>query len=154
MRKSLRGVARVDLFEDIAGQVDGRDAPAPLRRHPRARRIVKMLIVGFEKAEVQRVVGGAGWKAIRSEENPIGVADNQPAGGARLAAELAQTSRDVDREVRVGVEETGHPHEVLGAVAGVRADERGAGCAATTASNASSNRDNAGIESPPNHQSG
>ena len=85
-----------------------------------------MLIIGLEKAEVQLVVVAGRWEAIRSEENPIGVADDQPAGGAGLAAELAQTSRDVDREIRVGVEEATDPREVLRAVTDVGADEHGA----------------------------
>src|SRR6516165_8030829 len=97
--KQACGVLPVDLPQDVLGQPNSIDSPTPLRGN-RCRRVIKILILGFQKPEVDFVQSVAEnlLRCVRtvrygigSEKNPILIAIKELSRCSRLAAEFADS---------------------------------------------------------------
>src|SRR5436190_7002463 len=98
------------------------DLAAALARD-RIRVVVEGLVEGLEEAIVDRVQRRIRCH-VHTEEDPVGVTEEELPARVGLSSELAEAGRDVDEEVRVRVEEPADEVEVLGGTSDMSPDER------------------------------
>ena len=66
--------------------------------------VVEVLVVGFEHAEIDVVLGGR--PGVFAEQNPVLIAHEPVVRGSRLAAEFGQDRADLGVDVRIFVEKS------------------------------------------------
>src|SRR5690606_11152550 len=93
VQKHPLGIAEIDFFQHIIRQEQSIDLPAPLPWNlPHT--VAEILVIGFEEAVVNPVHVWVG-AAVRTEQNPVGIAQKEAAGSIGLPPQFADASTDV-----------------------------------------------------------
>ncbi len=90
--------------------------------------VIEILIICFQEA-VDDAIGFRIRSHIRTEEDAVGILQEEAPGCIRLAAQFTDAGGDIHEEVRAAVEQGSDPGQVLGVTAHVGADE---GCVRVT----------------------
>lgn len=119
----------VDFVERLVRQADAVDFPAAHGADGIGWAVVKVLVKGFQEAEVVGVdvLGVRVGDPVRAKDNPVLMADEEFPRRVGLAAQLVDARGDVDVHVRMAVHHCPDLLQVLGPGAGVRDDKGGFG---------------------------
>jgi hypothetical protein len=86
--------------------------------------VVEILIVGFQET-VMYPVSVKARPGICAKQDAVRISHKEPAGSVWLAAQFANTSADINEEVRATLNEIAHPAQILRITAHMSADKRG-----------------------------
>src|SRR6056297_3603289 len=122
-RNQLGRILMINLLEDLVRQIDTINLPKSLWRW-RLFAVRKILVSRFEKTPI-KMKAIFRPRSVGTEQNSIGVFDQELTRRVRLPAQFTNPRRGLDPQVRIGVQPLADRREIFRVVGDVSPDELG-----------------------------